>query len=605
MASAARAARVVSMTGTRIARVALTAVLVLVALTVLGPRMFGPTEAPAPGGLATRAARPGMPVRGGELLASLRSEVRGFNRYVARDQTTETLSLLTQSRLVRINRATFELEPQLADRWNASDDGLDYVLHLRQGVTWSDGTPFTSADVAFSFEAAMTAEGSVLASALRVNGQPIAVATPDAATVALRFPAPSGLGLRVLDNLPILPRHRLEASLRAGTFAAAWGPETPVADLVGTGPFVVSRYDPGQRVVLARNPRYWRTAPDGQPLPYLDGLVLEIVPDQNAELLRLQSGEIDFTQSELRPDDYVAARRAEADGTLVLLELGVSPDADAFWFSLKPEARRGDPRFAFVQRAEFRQALSHAVDREAFAETVYLGAAVPVWGPVTPGNRPWFSPNLRRYPYDLAQARALLAGIGLEDRDGNGVVEDAAGTEARFTVLTQRGVGSYEKGTALLRESAAAVGVALDIAPLEFGAMIDRMLRADYDAVYMRPLATDLDPAGNLDLWLSSGSAHFWNLEQATPATAWEAQIDALMNEQASTLDADRRRALFVQAQDILAEQLPVLYFAAPRMYYAHAARVGGVTPSVQRPPALWNAEELYVTGPPRGAAAP
>src|SRR3954463_6252664 len=177
-------------------------------------------------------------------------------------------------------------------------------------------------------------------------------------------------------------------------------------------------------------------------------------------------------QSELRPHDYVAARKAETTGILKVIELGVGTDPDAFWFCLKPETRKNDPRFAFVQKREFRQALSHAVDREEFARTVFFDEAVPIWGPVTPGNRLWFTPNLPRYPPDIEKARSLLRQIGLEDRDGNGVVETADGIEARFTVLTQQGVSSYERGTTLLKDRAALIGVALDIAPMEGGAMI-------------------------------------------------------------------------------------------------------------------------------------
>ena len=183
--------------------------------------------------------------------------------------------------------------------------------------------------------------------------------------------------------------------------------------MVGLGPFVFASYEPGQRVVLERNPHYWRKAPDGTPLPYLDRIVLEVVPDQNAELLRLQSGQSDLPQDAIRSEDYVPVRRSEEQGSLKVVELGVSPDADALWFCLKPEAKKKDPRFAFVSRKEFRQALSHVVDREAFAQTVFLGEAVPVWGPITPGNTAWFNPNLTRYPYDVAKAKALLAAIGL------------------------------------------------------------------------------------------------------------------------------------------------------------------------------------------------
>jgi peptide/nickel transport system substrate-binding protein len=265
---------------------------------------------------------------------------------------------------------------------------------------------------------------------------------------------------------------------------------------------------------------------------------------------------------------------------------------------MKPEEKKGDRRFAFVQQKEFRQAISHAVDREEFAQTVFLGEAVPVWGPITPGNRPWFSPNVPRYPHDLARARELLKGIGLEDRNGNGVVETADGVEARFTVMTQRGNAFYERGVMVLREQAAKVGIALEMAALEFPTMIERLLKCQYDAIYMRPFSTHLDPAGNLDFWLSSGSTHLWNIGQKTPATEWETRIDTIMREQAATLDLDRRHELFNDAQRILAENVPVLYFVAPRLYYAHSRRTTGVVPSVMRPPVLWNADSLGVAGP-------
>jgi peptide/nickel transport system substrate-binding protein len=537
--------------------------------------------------------------RGGEIVGSIRSEPRSFNRLVVRDQTVELIASLTQGRLVRVNRATFELEPWLAERWEASPDGLTYTLHLRPGVNWSDGTPFTSADVLFTFDAVFApGSGAVLGSALTVGGAPISAAAPDPSTVVLTYPAPSGPGLRLLDNLWILPKHKLEPALRAGTFAAAWDSKTPLTDIVGTGPFMLREYAPGQRLVFERNPAYWRTGPGGEPLPYLDRVVLEIVPDQNAEILRLTSGSVDLTQSELRAEDYLPVKRAADQGRLALIDLGVGPDADAFWFCLKPEARRGDPRFEFVREPRFRQAISHAVDRERFAETVFLGAAVPVWGPITPGNRPWFWPDIPRYRYDPARARAILRELGLEDRDGDGVAEDRRGTEARFTVLTVRGNSAMERGAAALRDELATVGIALDLAPLEFGTMIDRLLKSQYEAIYYRPLATELDPAMNTDFWLSSGSGHFWNFAQAAPATDWERRIDALILEQASTLDPARRRALFNEVQRIFAENLPVLYFVAPRLYYAHSTRVTGAAPSVIRPPVLWSADTLSVTGP-------
>jgi peptide/nickel transport system substrate-binding protein len=545
-------------------------------------------------------ASPESPRRGGQLVATVRAEPRTFNRIAVRTQSADLLSALTQARLVRVNRATFELEPWLAERWDSSPDGLTHTLYLREGLKWSDGTPLAAEDVAFSVEAATDEKVSVLASSLIAGGKSIAATIVDARTVRVSFAGPSGQGLRMLDALPIVPRHKLEAAYRAGKFPEAWSMQTPSADVVGLGPFVFASYEPGQRVVLERNPHYWRKAPDGTTLPYLDRIVLEVVPDQNAELLRLQSGQSDLPQDAIRSEDYVPVRRSEEQGSLKVVELGVSPDADALWFCLKPEAKKKDPRFAFVSRKEFRQALSHVVDREAFAQTVFLGAAVPVWGPITPGNTAWFDPNLTRYPYDVAKAKALLAVIGLADRNQNGVVEDEKGTEARFTVITQRGLGWYERGLQVISEGAKQIGVAFDVAPIENGAMIQRMMACDFDAIYMRLLA-DLEPASNLDFWLSSGSAHVWNREQKTPATPWEAQLDELMTRQAATPDQGERRSLFSNAQLVMAENLPMLTFAAPRLYTAHTARLRGVVPSVMRPPILWNADSLSVAdAPPR-----
>lgn len=570
---------------------------VLVTISVLAVVALLVRGCPRPGSTSSTATS--APRRGGQLVASARGVPRTFNRLVAGDQPSDMFAMLTQGPLVRVNRSTFELEPWLAEKWESSADGLTHTLHLRRGVTWSDGTPFTSADVLFTLQAMYDRKvESVVASGVMPGGKPIQATAPDAATVVLTYAQASGSGISLLDMVPILPKHKLEGALKAGTFQQAWNTATPASEIVSTGPFVLREFKPGERLVFDRNPRYWRTGPDGQQLPYLDRLVLQFIPEQNAELLALQAGTTDLTQSELRPDDYVPVRRAEEEGKLTLIEGGIGLDADALWFCMKPEIKKSDRRFPFVQKREFRQALSHAVDREEFAQTVFLGEAMPVWGPITPGNKLWFSPNVPRYPHDLNRARDLLKSIGLEDRNNNGVVETADGVEARFTVVTQRGRSDYERGVAMVRDHAARIGIVFDPAPLEYPTMIQRLLACDYDAIYMRPFFSHLDPAGNMDFWLSSGSTHLWNMGQKTPATDWETRIDTVMREQEATLDPERRRELFNDAQRILAENVPALYLVAPRLYFAHSKRTLGVVPSVMRPPILWNADSLSVAGP-------
>ena len=155
---------------------------------------------------------------------------------------------------------------------------------------------------------------------------------------------------------------------------------------------------------------------------------------------------------------------------------------------------------------------------------MFLGAGVPIWGPITPGNQKWFSPNVPRYPFSIDRAKELLAGIGLTNRDADEWLEDEKGTEARFTLLTYRGNSSLGRSAAVLRGDLRPLGIAVDVAALEQGALVERMIKGDFESIFFFFSATSFDPAMSADFWLSSGSAHIWNIGQATPATEWRSK---------------------------------------------------------------------------------
>ncbi|MEO8680746.1 MAG: ABC transporter substrate-binding protein [Vicinamibacterales bacterium] len=573
---------------------ALLSVLLLGALAFTGWLVYRDVQPPPVG--PTAPVAPAAPVRGGTVTSSLRSEPRSFNRIAARDFPNDLCSLLTLGKLVRLDRARQTIEPWLAEKWDTSADGRTFTLTLREGLAWSDGVPFTSADVLFTFQAIYDPRvSSIIESALRIDGKPLAVAAPDARTVVVTYPAPFAPGIELLDNVTVMPKHKLQAALDAGTFAQAWSAATPPGDMVSIGPFVLARYEPGQRLVFDRNPHYWRKDAAGVGLPYLDHLVFEIVPDQNAELVRLQSGAIDMLQQQIRPEDIATLRPMVDQKKLQLLELGVSTDPDAFFFNLRPEQWAKDPRRAWLPRKEFRQAISHAIDREAFANTVFLGAAVPIWGPISPGNQHWFSPNVKRYPHSLDKARELLKSIGLENRDADEWLEDAAGTEARFTLVTYRGNSSLERSSFVLRDELKKVGINVDVQLLEQGALIERMLTGKFESIFFLFSNSSLDPALNSDFWLSSGSAHIWNIGQKTPATDWEREIDRLMGQMSSSGDLEARKQVFNEVQQVMAENVPALFFVAQRLYMGVSTRVGSLSPSFLRPQLLWSADTISV----------
>jgi peptide/nickel transport system substrate-binding protein len=300
-------------------------------------------------------------------------------------------------------------------------------------------------------------------------------------------------------------------------------------------------------------------------------------------------------QQQVRSEDIATLRPLEQQGKLKLIELGVSADPDLFFFNLRSPYWAKDPRRGWITRKEFRQAISHAIDREAFANTVFLGAGVPVWGPMTPGNPKWFSPNVPRYGYSVERAKEILAGLGLTNRDADPWLEDPKGTEARFTLIANRGNSSVERGSAIIRDALKPLGIAVDVVLLEQGALIQRLQTGDFEAINFIQNWTNLDPAMSPDFWLSSGSAHIWNIGQSKPATDWEKEIDDLMGIVMRSVDQAERKKAFDDIQKIFAEHLPVLYFVTPRLYMGVSTRVGGVTPSILRPQLLWNVERMTV----------
>lgn len=556
---------------------------------------------------ATRNGNAGLApagvVRGGRLITTHRSEPQSFNRYTSANPSEEMFARLTQATLVRLNRATGQLEPRLAREWTASPDGLTWTLKLREGIHFSDGMPFSSSDVLFTFQVLYDArvKSPVAASAMIAN-QPLTVRALDPLTVVVVFPAPYGPGLGVLDSLPILPEHKLRQAFQAGTFQKAWGVTTPVGDFAGLGPFMLREYVPGQRLVYQRNPQFWRSDDQGRPLPYLDEIEVQIVPEQNTEMLRLEAGAVDVTTSHVRAEDLAGLQSLQAKGIVTLNEAGVTINPEMFWLNLNPASTLAKTR-PWSQRTELRLAISHAIDRRRIVDTVFLGAAEPVFTHVTPGYGEWFLPDAPRTDYDQTRARALLESAGLADRNGDGKLDDARGETARFTILTQKGHTVRERICAMIQEQLQAVGLTVDVVALERAALIPAIMGGTYEAALFQIEFDSFDPGGHLDLWMSSGDFHLWHPRQPKPATDWEARIDELMLKQSTTLDRAERLRLFAEVQRVLGANLPLIAFAAPKIVVATSARVGGAMPSVLAPPVLWNAEMLWLVPAPAGAS--
>ena len=570
-------------------------------LALAGPGLYAACSAgdgPAP---APPAEDAGVPRRGGRLTASLRSEPTTFNPLVAADLPSQAVLQLLMADLVHIDRATADAEPALAESWTVSADGRRYSVRLRPGLRFSDGTPLAVEDVVFSFRAYLDeAVASPQRPLLLVGGEPIAVRAAGPDTVEFELAAPYAAAERLFDGFAVLPRRRLEGALAAGRLREAWGIATDPAEVVGLGPFRLRRYQPGEHLILERNPHYWERGSDGQSLPYLEEIAFVIAGSEQAELIRFEAGQIDVLSGSTA-EAFDSLARADAGGRWRLVDLGPGLEQHFLFFNLNrvPGEAAVARRQAWFRNPAFRRAVSAAVDREALVRLVYRGRAAPLWVPVPPGNTRWVNREIPRPGRSLERARALLAEAGFA-WDAGGELVDGAGRRVEFSLVTNAGNRPREEMAAILHHDLEQLGMSVQIATLEFRALLDRLFRTfDYDACILGMVSPDADPNTEIDLWSSGGGRHLWQLAPAGEPPPWQLEIDRLMSDQLTRTSFEERRRMYDRVQVLLAEHSPVVPLVSPHILVAADARLGNFRPGLLPPYALWNAAELYWTAPP------
>ncbi len=568
------------------------------------------------GGSDTAADRPRNPappeplvfsgpagVHGGRMVVSAVAPPKTFNVMIANETTTnDILSGLVFQGLVGYDNVLQEVLPGLSTSWETSPDGKTWTFHLRKGVRWSDGEPLTADDVIFSsrivFDDVIHPSAADL---LIVDGVKPVFAKVDDRTVTVTLPEPYGPFLYVLSSMRIIPRHRLEKVYESGGFETAWGVDTPPDSIVGSGPFVVASYVPNQSLTLKPNPWYYKVDAKKRRLPYLDELVWVFVPDQNAERIVFGNGETDTYY--VRAEDFESVRAGAEAGGYTVTDLGMEFGTNFFWFNQNDEKNeKGKPlvdpvKLSWFRNRDFRRALAHAVDRESMVRNVYYGLAEPLYGPVPPVNRLWFDPEAPRHEYDLDKARALLASAGFSDRNGDGALEDPQGNRVAFRLATNASNKERVASATILAEDFRKLGIDVQFSALEFNTLVAAISSTfDYDVVMLGGTGgTPPDPVMMVNTLKSSGRTHFWNPNQPVPETEWEARIDSLLAAQMKLTSVAERKPYMDEVQRIWAEEVPGIYTVSKKGFVAVRNRFLNVRPSIFRPWAVWNADEIYV----------
>lgn len=533
---------------------------------------------------------------GGDLVVAERSEPKTLNPVMAVDNVSREAIQLIMADLVHINRESQHTEPALARSVDISPDGRRYVVHLRQGLRFSDGHPFGADDVVFTFQVYLDEKiHSPQRDLLIVGGKPLSVRKYDSNTVIFEFSEPYGPAERLFDSIAILPRHLLMNAYAEGRLTNAWNLNVVSAEIAGLGPFRFKQYIPGQRLALERNPYYWKQDLARQRLPYLNNIIFEYVGSEDAQVLRFQSGATDVV-SRISARNFEALSR-EAHGARKLEDIGPSLEYNFLFFNLNDLSHKNLPRIAdkqaWFRNVNFRRAVSATIDRESIVHLVYAGRATPIWTQVTPGNKLWMT-RVQIAPRSIESARLLFTSAGFS-WNGNRKLIDQSGRPVEFSIVTNTGNSERLQMATLIQQDLEQVGIEARVVSLEFRSMLDRIMSTfDYDAGVMGLASGDVDPGSEMSVWPSDGSTHLWELSRAPPSASWQAEIDRLMAAQMHSTDAMERKRMYDRVQQLVGENLPIIPLVSPNVLVGAKAALRNFRPGVLIPYALWNAEEIY-----------
>lgn len=553
---------------------------------------------PIPEDADIAAVTPGEP--GAIFIQGSSGQPATFNPLVSEDATSSAAIALMLERLTRFDPVREEVVPGLAKSWDISEDNRTFTFHLRRGVRWSDGAPFTADDVVFTFDAIYDDRyPNRGAYDLSVDGQPFEVRKIDAQTVEITTPSVFAPFLLFMSWQEILPKHKLQDAFDDGTLLQAWSIGTAQSDpeeLVGTGPFILRTFTPGQRLIFEANPHFWRVDKTGQRLPYIDYIIMPFVSDQNASMAAFANGRTDVAT--ITPDNVNWIRRYADRHDFTVHERGPTTSSSFIWFNQNPGSdANGKPyvpphKLTWFTDQRFRQAISHGIDRQGIIDGILFGRGTPLWGPESPANKKWYEPDVMKYPYHPERSRELLREAGFSwDNQGN--LRDARGNRVAFNLITNHESPMRTAMAMVFRENMADLGIEVVVQFLDFATLVTKIQSSfDYDAGLLG-FTGGVDPSGGMSIYHSAGRLHQWHPAQETPATDWETRIDELMVAQLKTLDEDLRKQYWSEVQRIMSRQTPFIYLVTPTAYVGLKNRWR----NVEIPPTgsvIWNLDEIW-----------
>lgn len=481
------------------------------------------------------------PVPGDAIVVASIGDAKRLNPIIANDSASGDINGLVFNGLIRYDK-DLHFEGDLAESWDISDDGLIITFHLRSGVKWHDGQPFTAEDVLFTYQKLIDPN---VATPYGADYQRLdKVEVLDTLTFRVTYKEPFAPALESW-SMGIIPKHILEGKdINTDEFNR---------HPVGTGPYRFKAWLTGQKIVLTANDAYFKGRPN------IDEYNYRIIPDPATMFQELRSKGVDMMG--LTPLQF--SRQTDTPFFKENFRKFRYPSNGYTYlgYNLK------DSKFSDKQ---VRQALAYAINKEDIVKGVRLGLGSPATGPYPPHY--WaYNPNARTYPYDPEKAKAMLHEAGWADTNGDGIL-DKDGRPFQFTIITNLGNDERKQAAEIIQQNLKAVGIDVKIKVVEWQAFINEFVdKRQYEAIILG-WSIGLDPDTYI-MWHSSqtGPNQYNFVSYSNP------EVDELLIQGRKTFELEKRKAIYQKIHAILAEDQPYCFLYVPDALPVVDARFHGI----------------------------
>jgi peptide/nickel transport system substrate-binding protein len=531
--------------------------------------------------------------RGGTITIANLEDPKSWNDTTAHETSTTFFTSRQHRGLVNLDHISGALVPDLAKSWDLSDDSLVITFHLREGLMWSDGEAITADDVVFTYNDLLLNEdvdsnardGQLLPD----DTYPVCAKVDDYTvtfTMSVIFrPALNSLSFAIMPEHALAQYvHKLNPEVPVGTFNEAWTLDTPLTDLVGNGPYIITDYQPNVSVTMSRNPYYYGYDPAGTQLPYYDTMISAIVSNQDVMMLKFRNGETDVFG--LRPEDIaILLPESASKGFQVLIT--DQPGYGTTWFLINQDIGLAEGTDAekreIYRNVKFREAMAHTIDKETMIQNVLNGLGGAQWSPVSVPSPfyagrdfyggPITENNAVIFEYDPAKAAALLDEIGVVDADGDGFRDLPSGDPLTIEINANDNT-TRVASCLILTDDWNAIGINATFQVVDFNTLVDRLFGSSGDLIYLGLTGGD-EPNGGSNVYRSCGSLHAYRYSACDEPDDIDTRIDELLALGAGTFDIDEAFEYYVEYQQLLSAQLGYVYTVVQSFQYAYYDHVG------------------------------